>query len=77
MNVSLPDAIESVNKMEVFDASPDVFVVIAHDTSLVDVLPFFPETISNWDSANHKSVGTWRFLKDFGEIIKLQKTDAK
>jgi hypothetical protein len=70
MNVSLPDAIESVNKMEAFDASPNVFVIIAHDTSLLDVLPFFPKTINNWDSANYKSIGTWRFLKDFEGAIK-------
>jgi hypothetical protein len=76
MNVSLPDAIESVNKMEAFDASPNVFVIIAHDTSLLDVLPFFPKTINNWDSANYKSIGTWRFLKDFGGAIKSYKTDG-
>ena len=76
MNVSLQDAIESVNKMKAFDASPDVFVVIAHDTSLLDVLPFFPETLTNWDSANYKLFGTWRFLKDFKEAVSWQETSG-
>lgn len=74
MNVSLQDAVESVNEMKLFDASPDVFVVIAHDTSLLDVLPFFPRTLTDWDSENYKSVGMWRFLKDFKKAVNSHET---
>lgn len=73
MNVSLHEAKDAVNKLEIFDASPDVFVLIAHDTSLLEVLPFFPETITNWDSADFKSDGKWRFLKDYENAVNLQK----
>jgi hypothetical protein len=42
INVSIPDAEATVDKMQLFDGSPDVFVIIAHDGSLSDILPFFP-----------------------------------
>ncbi|KAH8698401.1 hypothetical protein BGW36DRAFT_460325 [Talaromyces proteolyticus] len=75
MNVSLPDAEASIEKMQAFDASTDVFTIIAHDTSLLDVLPFFPKTITDWDKAGYKSLGAWRFLKDFEKAIAEIKTE--
>ncbi|OKL55377.1 hypothetical protein UA08_09384 [Talaromyces atroroseus] len=56
-NASLPDAEASIAKMQNFDGSLEVFVVIAHDASLLDILPFFPEKISNWDSHGYKDRG--------------------
>jgi hypothetical protein len=64
-NVSLPEAQASVDKMELFDASPDVFVIIAHDGGVLDILPLFPQTITGWDATENKALSTWRFLKDF------------
>ena len=65
-NVDLPEAIKTVSKMQVFDASSDVLVVFAHDESLLDILPFFPGgELTGWEKTNYKSLGTWRFLKDF------------
>ena len=37
-NVSDPETQASVGKMERFDASPQVFVMIAHDASMLDIL---------------------------------------
>lgn len=72
MNVDLPEAIKTVSKMQVFDASPDVLVVFAHDESIMDVLPIFPGgNLTGWEKTNYKKVGTWRFLKDF-KIVKAK-----
>jgi hypothetical protein len=62
--------------MEIFDASPDVLVIIAHDNDMMDILPFFPKTITGWDATDSKAVGTWKFLKDFETAAKANKTVA-
>ena len=66
MNVSLPDALTTVSKMQLFDASPDVLVIIAHDASLLDVLPFYPKgELTGWEKRemedNLKAVGLGGF----------------
>jgi hypothetical protein len=74
MNAFLPDAITTVSKMQLFDASPDVFVIIAHDASLLDVVPFYPKgELTGWDGTEDKAVGTWRFLRDFGDAVEFLK----
>jgi hypothetical protein len=48
--------------MQLFDASPDVLLVIAHDASLLDVLPFYPEgELTGWEATEGKDLGRWRF----------------
>lgn len=73
-NICLPEAQVSVDKMVLFDACPDVFVIIAHDPSLLDILPFFPKTITGWDATDGKALGRWRFLKDFERAVKSSET---
>jgi len=48
-----------------FDANERVFVVIAHDSSLLDVLDFYPKGANEWKSKNWRSQGRWRFLAHF------------
>ena len=50
---------EAVQKMLPFDAHPDVFVVIAHDQTLVGHLPLFPEAINGWKKAGLKEKVAW------------------
>lgn len=63
----VPKAQDSLTKMADFDASEDVFVVIAHDASLLDVVEFFPKSANAWKEKGWKERGHWRFLGDFGE----------
>jgi hypothetical protein len=56
---------ESIEKMYEFDANDSVFVNIAHDVSLYDVVDFFPKTANGWSQKGWKQEGRWRFLKDF------------
>jgi hypothetical protein len=65
MNEDLGDAQIALEKLLQFDGSSKVMVVIAHDASLLEVLPFFPRSITEWDARGYKAEGTWRFLKDF------------
>ena len=56
---------ETIDKLADFDAQDDVFVNIAHDMSLFDVVEFFPKTANGWSQKRWKQEGMWRFLRDF------------
>ena len=59
------DAKVSIDKMTEFDAQDDIFVNVAHDSSLHDVVEFFPKTANEWSKKHWKEEGRWRFLRDF------------
>ncbi|CEJ90415.1 hypothetical protein VHEMI06203 [[Torrubiella] hemipterigena] len=61
-------AVESVEKMQVFDAQDNILVCIAHDATLRRHLPVFPETLNGWKQADLKNKLRWEFLRDFGII---------
>ena len=56
---------ESIDKMGEFDGHDNVFVNVAHDTSLYDVVEFFPKKANGWSKKGWREHGRWRFLKDF------------
>ncbi|KAI0275159.1 metallo-beta-lactamase superfamily protein [Gloeopeniophorella convolvens] len=59
-------AASTLEGVEAFDAHGDVFVVIAHDAFLLDVIDFFPNaTLNNWKNKGWKELGRWRFLANF------------
>ena len=64
-----PDtANKSINSMKLFDASPDVFVCLAHDPALFEVLPLFNQDnknkINDWKVMGYKESTKWRFLNE-------------
>jgi hypothetical protein len=56
---------KTIDELGEFDAQDNVFINIAHDTSLYDVIEFFPKTANGWSQKRWKQEGTWRFLRDF------------
>ncbi|KAJ7642755.1 beta-lactamase-like protein [Mycena polygramma] len=52
----------SLEKVATFDADPDIFVVIAHDISLRDHIPYFPESLNNWKATHLKEKTVWNFV---------------
>jgi hypothetical protein len=62
-NVTL--IVESVSKMTEFDARDDVFIVIAHDASILDVVDVFPKRANAWKEKGWKEESQWRFLADY------------
>jgi hypothetical protein len=57
----------TLDALKMLDASPDVFVILAHDASLLDVVEFFPTAdLTGWEKLpSKKDVCQWRFLNDF------------
>ncbi|KAF7323928.1 Metallo-beta-lactamase superfamily protein [Mycena kentingensis (nom. inval.)] len=63
--VDVPAAEDSVSKMSgVFDPSPDVFVVLAHDESLLPIIGKFPVVLDDWKARGWKKDATWAFLEE-------------
>ncbi|SCO88959.1 uncharacterized protein FRV6_13087 [Fusarium oxysporum] len=61
--VDPPQAQESVDTLMSLDAIDKVMVLIAHDPSVVGVLPLFPKaSINDWHQVGWKKLLRWRFL---------------
>jgi hypothetical protein len=66
----LPAALESHQKLQVIDAQlTQVFVILAHDETLNDVIEFFPKAANHWKQLGWADKTRWMFLRDFKEAI--------
>ena len=58
----------SIHAMAEFDADPNIFVCIAHDGVLLDVLPLLNKEprmdISDWKQKGYKEMARWGFLNE-------------
>jgi glyoxylase-like metal-dependent hydrolase (beta-lactamase superfamily II) len=61
---------ESISKLQDIDGMDEVLVVIAHDTSLRDVVDFFPKYADSFLEKGWAKKGRWLFLKDFAQALK-------
>ncbi|OAP64179.1 hypothetical protein AYL99_00151 [Fonsecaea erecta] len=61
----------TIKYLEEFDASDDVFVIIAHDTHLLSKeagVEYFPHgTLNDWKAKRLNQKARWLFLKDFAD----------
>ncbi|KAJ3012767.1 hypothetical protein HKX48_006095 [Thoreauomyces humboldtii] len=55
---------QAVTHLQDFDADENVFVVIAHDASLLGVVDFWPLSANTWKEKGWKEKTRWLFLKD-------------
>jgi glyoxylase-like metal-dependent hydrolase (beta-lactamase superfamily II) len=63
--VNPPLAGQSIGNLVALDADDRVLVLIAHDPSIMKVLPFFPNgELNYWYNAGWKSKIRWRFLNE-------------
>ncbi|KAH7028442.1 metallo-beta-lactamase superfamily protein [Macrophomina phaseolina] len=64
-HLSAAEATHSIEKMIEFDAYDNIFPVIAHDNSLLDVVDFYPKTANDWLAKGWKDKSRWEFLSSF------------
>ncbi|KAJ4204158.1 hypothetical protein NW759_014995 [Fusarium solani] len=67
----LQAARDTVKAVQRFDASPDILVVSAHDTSLHPILDYFPKVANDWKRKGWKERGQWGFLRELEGATKL------
>ncbi|KAI1610759.1 hypothetical protein EDD37DRAFT_631117 [Exophiala viscosa] len=60
-------------RMQEFDAADNIFVIIAHDDTLLDPavgIEWFPQgTMKNWKVHDSAKKARWAFLKDFTQAV--------
>lgn len=61
------EAQRSVGMLRDFDAQDNVFVIAAHDGTLLDIVDFYPKDAKQWREMGWKREAYWRFLRDFEE----------
>ena len=64
------EADASISKLQDTDALDEVLVVIAHDSSLLPVVDFFPKYADNFFEKGWAKDSKWLFLKDFVDAVK-------
>lgn len=61
---------ETIGKLMEADAHDEVFVVTAHDDTLMEVVDFFPKYANDFKKKGWAEKGRWLFLKDFAGAVK-------
>jgi glyoxylase-like metal-dependent hydrolase (beta-lactamase superfamily II) len=64
MQENIGKAKATLEKLKAFDGRDDVLIIIAHDSTLLDVLDFFPRDINDWKAKGWATRGRWLFLKE-------------
>ncbi|CUA69259.1 hypothetical protein RSOLAG22IIIB_08383 [Rhizoctonia solani] len=64
-----PEAQKSLNKLIDFDCYDNIFTIIAHDATLLDIVDFFPKTLNDWKEKKYREKGLWKFVADFREAV--------
>ncbi|KAJ7576813.1 beta-lactamase-like protein [Mycena floridula] len=56
------EALKTLEKLALFDADPDVMVMLAHDGSLIGVIDLFPANLNDWKAKGWKDKVLWAFV---------------
>ncbi|KAJ7109710.1 hypothetical protein C8R43DRAFT_904647, partial [Mycena crocata] len=73
--VDTPTARASIASIGAFDVNGDVFVALAHDETLLDVVGPFPANLDAWKKKGWKSRVTWTFVdENNGAFMFAEKT---
>jgi hypothetical protein len=76
MHEDIHTAIGTITRMsDVFDAHPDVLVILAHDTSILQPSEFFPESLNDWKEKNMKEERIWNFLDKDNAAFRFKPKD--
>lgn len=62
------EAMETVRKIQELDAQDGVFVILAHDRSLMTRIPMFPNKVNGWREMSLGSGTRWMFCEDLKHV---------
>ncbi|KAH6691837.1 metallo-beta-lactamase superfamily protein [Verticillium dahliae] len=62
--LDVPLAMRTIGSLEQFDCNDDVFVIIAHDSTVRDAVPHFPLGLNEWKKNGWGKAVKWAFLRD-------------
>ena len=64
--LDIPLANKTKEKLQKLDCHEDVFVIIAHDSTVRDGVPHFPLALNDWKQKGLGKDLKWAFMKDLG-----------
>ena len=68
---------ETIDYMSDFDAQENVLIVNAHDSTMLDIVDFFPNGSANdWKEKGWREKGMWRFLADFKGAVEEEMANS-
>lgn len=70
LDISL--ATKTVGWLQELDCNEDVFVIVAHDSTVRDGAPHFPGSLNDWKSKGLGKTLKWAFLRDLSAYWKSQ-----
>lgn len=62
--LDVPLAMKTVGSLQQLDCNEDVFVIIAHDSTVRDAVPHFPVSLNEWKEKGWGHGVKWAFLRD-------------
>jgi hypothetical protein len=65
----IEQAIHTIKDAQQADAQENVFVLPAHDMSVVGIIDVFPKTANDWKVKGWREKAFWKFLEDFRTAI--------
>ncbi|KIW96786.1 uncharacterized protein Z519_02177 [Cladophialophora bantiana CBS 173.52] len=72
-NHSIPDAVETISKLQRLDCDNNIFVVYSHDEALKGVLDEFPRTFNRWKQMGWDKQSRWLFLRHYVPELRAAK----
>ncbi|CAG9996110.1 unnamed protein product [Clonostachys byssicola] len=65
-------ATKTTRQLQELDCNPDIFVVVAHDSTVRDGVPHFPQSLNDWKARGFGKGLKWAFLRDLENHWKAQ-----
>lgn len=66
---AMREARKTIEAIQELDAQSNIFVVLAHDASLVGEVEMFPAAINGWVQSGVKERTRWGFVSDFRGLV--------
>ncbi|KAF7197429.1 Cytochrome P450 monooxygenase [Pseudocercospora fuligena] len=71
----IPLAIKTVRKLQELDCDERIFVIIAHDPNVRDLVDHFPKDLNSWKAKDWGAKARWAFLRDLRSYWQQQGID--
>ncbi|KAF3010337.1 hypothetical protein E8E14_007988 [Neopestalotiopsis sp. 37M] len=68
----VPLATHTAGKLQELDCLDNVFVIIAHDSTVRDAVPHFPESLNDWKAKGWGERTKWSFFRDLQPVWESQ-----
>jgi hypothetical protein len=65
-------ATKTTHQLQELDCNEDIFVVVAHDSTVRDGVPHFPQSLNDWKAQGFGKGLKWAFLRDLENYWKAE-----